>query len=66
MKKTFAVLLGSVILTALTGVSPLAAAGVEVNGKWSGGWTLQCGVRDAVTVEFAQDSAGKITGRKAA
>jgi hypothetical protein len=62
MKKTLGVVLSFLIIGLFHGVSPLTAA-VEVNGKWSGGWTPQGGVRDAVTVEFNQDDAGKVTGK---
>ena len=36
---------------------------VSVSGTWSGNWTPKGGVPDAVTVEFRQDNAGKITGK---
>ena len=55
----------SILVLAVSVVSGAVAAlaAIELNGKWSGGWTPQGGVRDAVTVEFNQESATKITGR---
>jgi hypothetical protein len=63
MKGAFSTLLGLFALVAVFSVVQPLEAAVEVNGKWSGGWTPQGGVRDAVTVEFSQDAAGKVTGR---
>src|SRR5687768_9066324 len=41
----------------------LAAETVEVSGTWSGTWTPQGGVRDAVTVQLRQESDGNLTGK---
>jgi hypothetical protein len=60
MKNTSCFLIGAAML--LFGTTLFAAA-VDVAGKWSGGWTPQGGVRDAVTVEFTQDDKGKVAGR---
>jgi hypothetical protein len=42
---------------------PAAAETVELGGTWSGNWVTQGGVWNAVTVQFAQQDSGKLTGK---
>ena len=35
----------------------------QLKGTWSGGWTPEGGVRDAMTIELRFDENGKLTGR---
>jgi len=35
----------------------------QLKGTWSGGWTPEGGVRDAMTIELRFDESGKLTGR---
>lgn len=35
----------------------------QLKGTWSGGWTPEGGVRDAMTIELRFDDSGKLAGR---
>jgi hypothetical protein len=59
MKATLSIFAILAIFVAL----PAAAETVELSGTWSGNWVTQGGVWNAVTVQFAQQDSGKLTGK---
>src|SRR5688572_21068423 len=53
-----------VLLFLAGSLTPAAAQEDSVlNGTWSGSWIPKGGVRDAVTVELRQESAGKLVAK---
>ena len=54
----------SAFLVAAVSLSSFAAETPEaLAGKWSGNWTPPGGIPDAMTIELAQESSGRLTGK---
>src|SRR5262245_66546598 len=58
-----AMLFGFVFLAAALMAPAIEAQANQISGTWSGSWIPKGGVRDAVTIELKQDTAGKLTGK---
>ena len=56
-------LFGVFLITALWTPSFAADTSKELVGKWSGNWTPQGGVPDAMTIELTEETSGHLTGK---
>jgi hypothetical protein len=57
------ILLATVIFGLFLTTAGAAAEKIAITGTWSGNWAPTGGSPDAITVEFREAAAGKLTGK---